>query len=110
MFAPGYSFVYVCTAKMYYFLQFVRYISSERALSYTSTSGTLTSLTPTFLEVWLTPTHCTCTCTYRIAGIIFRDIHFRGNAFRKVFADFNFREIAAFLQHACMHAILNLRL
>ena len=37
--------------------------------------------------------------------IYFEDINIRRMTVRKVFAD-NFRRIPAFLQHACMHAIL----
>ncbi len=39
--------------------------------------------------------------SYRIVGI-FRGYNFRGNAFRKVFADLIFVIIVPFLQHVCM--------
>ncbi len=42
-----------------------------------------------------------------IATVYFEGINFRGNAFRKVFADLIFVELGLFA--ACMHAILNSR-
>ncbi len=36
----------------------------------------------------------------------FEGINFCGNAFRKVFADLNFRGKAPFLQHACMQYLI----
>ncbi len=45
---------------------------------------------------------------YTVQRVYFEGINFRGNAFRKVFADLIFVELGVFA--ACMHAILNSRL